>query len=184
MPKQAESSTTRRSRLARRVALSPYVMTLPCSNCRNFRPKSGDPPRICKIDLSSSRCSECLAHNSKCDLVVTDKDWSKLDESKRKLELELEEIEERKSELDVRRLRLRKQLGLLSSREEEMMKREMASIAELERLEREAGLLTDAAAASSDLTASNFDWAALDPPSWSFPVGTPSTSASNVSSSW
>ena len=129
MPK-AETSTDRRRRLAGRVSFRSHLMPTPCSNCRRSK-------RDCKIDTSSGRCSACLSRNSKCDLVVSEKDWEKLDAEKSRLQRELDEIDERRSELDVRRLRLRKQLGLLTTREQEMLRRELSSIEELEKLEEE-----------------------------------------------
>ena len=122
---------------------------------------------MCQVSLISGRCSECAGRGSKCDLVVTAKDWEKLDADKARLERKLLKVEERSSELHAKRLRLRKQLGLLSSREKEIFSRELASIEELEKLEREEEdrKAAEVRQASTPITTSrsrSFDLSAFD----------------------
>ena len=103
------------------------------------------------MHLRTGRCSTCLAHNWKCDLVVTEADWARIDALKAKLRRELEAAEaavttaeeaqmvahHQKMEALGREIRLRKQLRLLESRENDMLVREIASIEALEELERQ-----------------------------------------------
>ncbi|KAF2834075.1 hypothetical protein M501DRAFT_1004142 [Patellaria atrata CBS 101060] len=123
-------------------------MPTPCSSCRRSS-------RSCIVDIPSGFCSECLARGTKCDLVVTQKDWDKLDALKAKLRSELDAAERAEDEtarlreeavleaMPIRAARahsrrLRRKLLLLERKEAEMSRRELGSIEELEALEREA----------------------------------------------
>jgi len=147
-----ESSTSRRKRLASSIDALGIEMPSPCSRCKSAN-------KICKVDLSSGRCSFCIAGGRKCDLVVTEDEKNRLrvlrqrvhaqlvaaEEAEVEAEFVISELEKkaqeallRKQELRSRKLRLRKQLGLLSQKEENLFASELASIEEVERLEREA----------------------------------------------
>ncbi|KAF2189125.1 hypothetical protein K469DRAFT_701677 [Zopfia rhizophila CBS 207.26] len=86
-------------------------MPTPCSNCS----RRGD---NCLMNLSSGRCSACAGRNVKCDLV-------------------LDSLEDQRSELRARELRLRRELAKVDSKEKEMFNQEMASIREVQALEEE-----------------------------------------------
>ncbi|KAF2179119.1 hypothetical protein K469DRAFT_322608 [Zopfia rhizophila CBS 207.26] len=58
-------------------------MPSPCSRCR-------DNGRRCLVHLASRRCSECIDRNVKCDLVVTQPEWNRLDRDKERLQRQLE----------------------------------------------------------------------------------------------
>ena len=122
-----ETSSERRHRAADRIRQRGLVMSSICSACQARG-------LGCFVDPESGICSECYDHKRKCSLVVTDKDWKELDAKREQLERELEQTEEAISIYSAKRLRLRKQLGLLSSREKEMLHHELESIDELEEL--------------------------------------------------
>jgi len=135
-------------------------MPSPCSRCSS-RSLS------CLIDLSSGRCSECIRSGRKCDLVVSETDWANLRKLKKSVQEQLDEVELRASQLHLelaaiaaqmstlssRRLRLRKEAGLLSEKEKEMFARELASIEEVERLEAAAAESSKASVSDPSLPA-------------------------------
>ncbi|KAF2181550.1 hypothetical protein K469DRAFT_792018 [Zopfia rhizophila CBS 207.26] len=82
-----ESSLIRAYRLASRIHNEPYHMPSPCSRCR-------DNGRCCLVHLSSGRCSECIDRNTKCDLVVTQPEWNRLDRDKERLRRQLEKAQD------------------------------------------------------------------------------------------
>jgi len=155
------ASSLRRKRLADRVERAFNEMPSPCSRCSSRGLK-------CLVDLSSGRCSECIRSGRKCDLVVTDSDWDSLHRAQRVVKEQLDVVETQHTELlarhtallaqlanlaaqssslvaeseslGSRRLRLRKQAGLLTDREKEMTLRELASIEEMEKLEAESAV--------------------------------------------
>ena len=112
-------------------------MPTPCSNCK----RRGD---NCIVHLVSSRCAAYNNRNVKCDLVVTEEEWNRLDRDKTKLARQLEDIEEKELELRSKKLRLRRQLAKVDSKEKEMFHRELVSIDEVRALEeQEAKALED-----------------------------------------
>ncbi|KAF2842569.1 hypothetical protein M501DRAFT_998914 [Patellaria atrata CBS 101060] len=147
-------------------------MPTPCSACRRSS-------RSCIVDIPSGFCSECLARGTKCDLVVTQKDWDKLDVLKARTrselaaaehdeELALDHEERVRAEASAqvrtaraRARRLRRQLRSLEDKEVEMSRRELGSIEELEALERGAGKQQASSVASSSV-ASPPGWSDLD----------------------
>ncbi len=146
MPK--ESATNRRNHLADRVRKRNHKMSSPCGACRRAGAK-------CLVDVSSGYCARCLERHLKCDLVVTEADWDRLERAREKVEQELKDTvaqvlaaEESRRVLLSKQLRLLEQLGLLGRREKEMFARELSSIEEQEKLEQE-----DAQRASSSSNA-------------------------------
>ncbi|KAF2192377.1 hypothetical protein K469DRAFT_310548 [Zopfia rhizophila CBS 207.26] len=125
-----ESSLIRARRLASRIRSEPRHMPTPCSNCS----RRGDD---CLVNLSSGRCSACASRNVKCDLVVSQPEWDRIDRDKEKLRHQLDSLEDQRSELRARELRLRRELARVDSKEKEMFDREMASIREVQALEEE-----------------------------------------------
>lgn len=80
-----------------------------------------------------------------------------------RLRKELEENDERLVEYQARSLRLRRQLGFLSDKSKELIKRELSSIEEQEKLEREQESSKEVTSSSSVADASSlFDPSALD----------------------
>ncbi|KAF2834072.1 hypothetical protein M501DRAFT_1004844 [Patellaria atrata CBS 101060] len=131
-------------------------MPTPCSACRRFS-------RSCIVDIPSGFCSECLARGSKCDLVVTQKDWDKLDALKARTRSELAAAEDEQESLQARVRRLRNQLRSLEEKEFEMSRRELGSIEELEALERAAeGQRASSVAPPSSAVVSPSGWSGLD----------------------
>ncbi|KAF2176719.1 hypothetical protein K469DRAFT_812682 [Zopfia rhizophila CBS 207.26] len=125
-----ESSLIRARRLASRIRNEPRHMPTPCSNCSR---RDDD----CLVNLSSGRCSACNDRNVKCDLIVSQPEWDRLDRDKAKLRRQLERAEEDALEARSRALRLRRELAKVDSKEKEMFDREMASIREVQALEEE-----------------------------------------------
>ncbi|KAF2835575.1 hypothetical protein M501DRAFT_999059 [Patellaria atrata CBS 101060] len=138
-------------------------MPTPCSTCRRQS-------RTCRLDLSSGFCSKCVARGSKCDLMVTQKDWDKLNASRSELRRKLAEARVSRDNAHARMLeafareeRLMQQLQLLDQKEGEMIRRELSSIEELEALERAAeGQRASSVAPSSSAVVSPSGWSGLD----------------------
>ncbi|KAF2180989.1 hypothetical protein K469DRAFT_437765, partial [Zopfia rhizophila CBS 207.26] len=95
----------------------------PCSRCH-------DNDRRCLVNLVSGRCSECIDRNVKCDLVVTQPEWNRLDRDKERLQQRLRAAEE-----DT--LAVKSQELHLHSQEKEMFQRELALIDEVHMIEEE-----------------------------------------------
>jgi len=72
-------------------------------------------------------------------LAEVEDEWLEFESQKRTVQAEVLRIEEKQREVVYRRLRLRKQAGLLREREKAMFARELENIDRLDRLEREAG---------------------------------------------
>ena len=129
-PKRKASSDNpveRRKRLATRIE-SGVVTMRPCRPCQN-----ATPPRQCRVSSDSGVCQHCArSNNPNCDLVVTDRDWEKIDNAVIKLQHEILEAEETIAIASAKLLRLRKQLKFQSSREKQLVERELQNIAELE----------------------------------------------------
>src|SRR5205807_2544397 len=109
----------RRRRFAESVRLQNRLMPTPCANCKRSN-------RRCLVDLESGRCSECISRNSKCDLVVTAKEFEKVRLEKDRLSEELLLAQDREIQARMRAIRIRRQLALLDSREQALLDREMA----------------------------------------------------------
>ncbi|KAF2182899.1 hypothetical protein K469DRAFT_222365 [Zopfia rhizophila CBS 207.26] len=105
-------------------------MPSPCSRCR-------DNDLQCLVNPASGRCSECVDRNVKCDLVVTQPEWNRLDRDKKKLQEQLRRAQEETVAARSRELRLHRQLAQIDSREKEMFQRELASIDEVRAMEEE-----------------------------------------------
>lgn len=163
MPKVKVLSTTRKNNLASYISESGSEMPVPCSRCRSDNAS-------CKIDLRSGRCALCIQKGRKCDLVVTRAEWEKMAKEKKRLKEQLDAAEEAISVAIARRSRLRKQLLLFEKRESEAIERELASIEEIERLEREAQERATAEASNYDPNSSELppfhDILAMSPVQW------------------
>ncbi|KAF2178997.1 hypothetical protein K469DRAFT_801590 [Zopfia rhizophila CBS 207.26] len=64
--------------LASRICNEPCHMLTPCLNCS----RRGN---NCLMNLSSGRCSACAGRNVKCDLIVSQPEWDRLNRDKEKL---------------------------------------------------------------------------------------------------
>ncbi|KAF2179910.1 hypothetical protein K469DRAFT_797885, partial [Zopfia rhizophila CBS 207.26] len=133
----AESSLIRARHLAKRVRENIRQMPSPCSRCR-------DNGRRYLVHLSSGRCSECINRNVKCDLVVTQPEWNRLDHDKERLYHQLEKAQDdllthrrHEKELRSRERQIRRELAQTDSQEREMFQRELASIDEVHAIEEE-----------------------------------------------
>jgi len=95
-------------------------MPTPCSRCARLGTE-------CRVDLSSGRCSECIrvgrkAGKSGCDLVVTDEDWSRLLNLRKRVREELEKLGEEDDRLGDESADLARKL-LVHQQKQELLKR-------------------------------------------------------------
>ncbi|KYG41388.1 hypothetical protein M433DRAFT_159094, partial [Acidomyces richmondensis BFW] len=90
----------------------------------------------CKVDLRSSRCTECVRRVRKYDLVVTRTEFNKLRSIRLRLKEQLERAEDEEEKLQARICRLRKQLRFSKRQEGAAFDKELASIEEAEEQER------------------------------------------------
>ncbi len=118
MPK--ESAINRRNHLADWVCKRNHKMALSCGACRRAGAK-------CLVDVSSGYCARCLERHLKCNLVVTEADWERLERAREKVEQELKDTvaqvlaaEEFCCVLLLKQLCLLEQLGLVDCRDKEM----------------------------------------------------------------
>ena len=126
MPKPRQVN---RLRLARQIDLE-GAMVQPCSRCK----QSGEE---CRILLGSMKCGSCTRKGyAGCDVRdVTDADFDKLDNESEKLEEQLRIAKDQKSSARAKIKRLKSQRAYLKSRREELIRRGLNNIEELERLE-------------------------------------------------
>ena len=107
------------------------VSKVSCSTCRRDCAK-------CVVSSESTFYGQCLEKGCCCDLHLAESEWEKIELEHTQLKAQLKEIEEQESVLLPRKLRLRRQLGVLSKKEGEAIKRELAAIKDQEDLEQEA----------------------------------------------
>ncbi len=80
MPKESNpSSTVRRKRLAEFIATKGEVIVRKYSTYVRHH-------RVCRVHLRSSKCSECLSRNQRCDVRITQSEFSRLRFEKEKLD--------------------------------------------------------------------------------------------------
>lgn len=97
-------------------------MPTPCARCK---PSA----TLCKVDLRSGKCCECIRRGYRCDLFLTQKEWSRLKQEKARFEEELNTKQEAKAAAVARNLWLRKELATLSGERLEAAERELAAAA-------------------------------------------------------
>ena len=89
----------------------------------------------CVVSSESTFCGRCLEKGRCCDLYLAESEWEKIELERTQLKAQLKEIEEQESVLLPRKLRLCRQLGVLSKKEGEAIRRELAAIKDQEDLE-------------------------------------------------
>ena len=92
----------------------------------------------CVVSSESTFCGRCLEKGRCCNLHLAESEWGKMELERTQLKAQLKEIEGQESVLLPRKLRLCCQLGVLSKKEGEAIKRELAAIKDQEDLEQEA----------------------------------------------
>ena len=107
------------------------VSKVSCSACCRDHAK-------CVVSSESTFCGQCLEKSCRCDLHLAESEWEKMELKCTQLEAQLKEIKEQESVLLPRKLRLCCQLGVLSKKEGEAIKHELAAIKDQEDLEQEA----------------------------------------------
>jgi hypothetical protein len=155
MSNTASRKTLESIALAFRIERSSAAIEMaPCSFCRRHGRRCIAVEPQASDDVKSSRCSECVRHRRpKCDYtskLPSLRDWESIDRQRQKLKAEEEEAM-------AKILRLRKQQRFLDDREQEMLRRGLSTLEELdqaeasekvetERLEAQALALTEASA--------------------------------------
>ena len=137
MSSSAERKTQERLKLARKIETFGYEM-VPCSRCVKQN-------RKCVYDhTESSRCAECIRAKLSCDgisdtweaNVPRESDWALIERQKQRLEEQEEAAAAAAQEASARVLRLRKQKKLLIRKEQEMARRGLKYLNELDEAER------------------------------------------------
>ena len=100
-------------------------MPTPCGRCKHSS-------SLCKVDLRSGRCSECIRCERRCDLSITRQEWLCLKKEKANLEKDVEERKEAVTAIMVEKLQLRKKLAMSTGVQAKAVNRKLASLAERE----------------------------------------------------
>lgn len=145
--KASSNSTDRRETLATFIEKHGDVMPRACSECREHR-------RVCRVHVRSGRCGQCNLHNSKCDIRITENEWKRLGEERRKLIDALETARDETSRAVAKERRLLAQLDLVEQRVDNARAVDAREVAEVE--------LSEAPEGQAILALSPFTWSALD----------------------
>ena len=128
--RQALSSTAQRKNLEEVIRSSNREMPFPCTRCSRLS-------RRCLVGRESVRCAECLRANyGECDIGLSKVQWERLEKVRSDLRQRLQEVEDAEMKARVEARRVRKELSLVDSRQQEMVEKEMALIESLEALEK------------------------------------------------
>lgn len=163
--------TQKRKRRANRIHRTGEETMKPCSRCVKNN-------LVCRVHISSGKCAHChLSNTSRCDAKVTEVEWKKLTDQRKKLLVELDRAKEALATAHAKEMRLRKQLDAVDRRVEEgraLEEREIAEEEEEERRLEAQGLLLDPVP-NSDLALSPLTFSAmggyLDNEFWGFSDG-------------
>lgn len=162
MPKQPpRSSTARRKELVEHIELFGDDMVKACSSCAKHS-------RRCRIHARSGKCSECLKRNQSCDVKVTQSEFRRLADEKKKLQRGIQEavaaqesaFAAHEAALEALRIarsreqRLRQQMDLVDARASDAIAVESAALEELD--------LASVPAGDLNLHLSPGTWAELD----------------------
>lgn len=107
----------------------------PCTRCENARVT-----RRCVAVKDGAKCSECTRQGKTCDVIEKNRmpsfsDWESLDRQRQRLDEEEEEAISKSQEAMAKILRLRKQKRFLAEREQEMLRRGLSTLNELDEAE-------------------------------------------------
>src|SRR5687767_631123 len=92
MPKQPPAeSTVRRHRLADTIDAFGTIMVQKCSTCRQHK-------RVCRVHVSSGKCGECARRGQRCDVRVTQSEFTRLIAEKEKLRSRIKETQKAQTE--------------------------------------------------------------------------------------
>ena len=123
------TSRGRKEDLRKTLVATNSEMPFPCTTCRRLG-------RKCAVGKESKYCAECVAKGrSDCDVGFSPEQWRRLVIAREKIQKELDEVEEAEVEILMRKRRLRKQFSSVDARQKEMYEKELALIANLEKLE-------------------------------------------------
>lgn len=192
MSSSSKNSTEGRKRLARFVDCFGDIMVKKCSTCEKHK-------RVCKVNLRSGRCNQCLHRNQRCDVKVTQSEFEYLKREKERLRSDIQKAREaqdnahqeeerlrvlqEKAREDSRvafakEMRLRQQMDFLDRRADEAIAVEEANVLEAEGLEQQELLMSvdfGAPMGGLALNLSPHTWSAIeDLPEnfWEFPEDT------------
>jgi hypothetical protein len=168
VPTPSVSVPTRdRRRLINTIETRGAVMVYKCTFCRESKK-----PQVCKVHISSGRCSACIKNSKKCDVRVAEREWDKIQARRKELMKSIEESRQKVNDMNEemnkalsKEMRLRKELDLLDSRDNAE-----ASVAARLLEEEEAAL---EAATVEPLPFDPSDPLALSPFTWSAMEGLP-----------
>ena len=99
-----------------------------CGACRRDHAK-------CVVSSASSFCRRCVEKGRRCDLHLSESEWKKMELEREQLEAQLRETDDQLSKLLPRQIRLRRQLGRLSQKEADAIRRELSAIEDQESLD-------------------------------------------------
>lgn len=126
------NSTQRRLELAETIDNFGDTMVKKCSTCEKHN-------RVCKVHVRSGRCNECTRRNQRCDVKVTQNEFRRLIDEKKKLKRNIDEALSAQADAlealrtaRAREERLRQQMDLIDKRAEEAISVESRSIEEQE----------------------------------------------------
>jgi hypothetical protein len=86
MPPRSKSQKERRANILTRAIPAIHIMPTPCSYCRTRN-------LVCRVNLKSGRCYECVRKAQKCSLLVTKKEFDRLAKLREKAKSDLEKAE-------------------------------------------------------------------------------------------
>ena len=87
------------------------------------------------VSSASSFCRRCIEKGRRCDLHLSESEWKKMELEREQLEAQLRETDDQLSKLLPRQIRLRRQLGHLSQKEADAIRRELSAIKDQESLD-------------------------------------------------
>ena len=151
-------STLRRLRLADFIDSFGNDMVQKCSTCRKHN-------RVCRVHVRSGRCSECNRRNQRCDAKITESEFRRLVDQKKKLKSEIDSAlaAQEKALEDLRTARareerLRQQRDLVDRRADEAISVESRTLEEEESLE----FLSESAVLDTGPSLGPSTWSALE----------------------
>lgn len=159
---RTRTSTERRLELADFIDTFGDTMVQKCSSCAKHN-------LVCKVHLRSGKCNYCNRKNLRCDVKVTQSEFRRLTEEKKKLKRQIDEALSAQADAlealrtaRAREERLRQQMDLTDRRAAEAVAVESRAIEELEAEEAQETLVPDTSSQGLALQLSPSTWGALD----------------------
>ena len=118
------TSTEERRARASRIESAQLEMVAKCDRCKEKGLR-------CFVDTASGQCAGCIAVKAECSLFVSDEDWEKVQEEKRRKRLEVARLEAQLAQSKVELLEAEAQ-------EHSFARHDLAVLKELERAKEQA----------------------------------------------